>query len=230
MQAKSLPTPPPRPPPHPTPTHPAHPQVKSLLAEFHANTRGLRPERILFYRDGVSEGQFREVYLSEYSALREACAEMGDPAADCERGGGAGREAGAGCCGGAAARRCPRFGRQGGRQGGAGRGAAAHPVTTALPPFTARPPADAPPITFIIVQKRHQTRLFPMPQDNQNRDRSGNILPGGCWLVFFGVGRVWAGEAWQAAGGRAPPLAPAGLILGCVPPSHPGPCRHGCGH
>lgn len=39
--------------------------------------------------------------------------------------------------------------------------------------------ADAPPITLVIVQKRHHTRFFPMPQDQQNRDRSGNIMPGG---------------------------------------------------
>jgi hypothetical protein len=38
--------------------------------------------------------------------------------------------------------------------------------------------ADAPPITFVVVQKRHHTRLFPLPQDQQNRDRSGNVLPG----------------------------------------------------
>ena len=38
------------------------PQVKDLLREFHAVTRGMKPERIVFYRDGVSEGQFREVY------------------------------------------------------------------------------------------------------------------------------------------------------------------------
>lgn len=30
----------------------------------------------------------------------------------------------------------------------------------------------------MVVQKRHHTRLFPLPQDQQNRDRSGNILPG----------------------------------------------------
>ncbi|GAB4819183.1 hypothetical protein N2152v2_006229 [Parachlorella kessleri] len=93
--------------------------VKDLLREFNVQNRGLKPERIVFYRDGVSEGQFREVYYREYSALREACKEMGDPSSD-----------------------------------------------------------YAPPITFVIVQKRHNTRLFPMERDNQNRDRSGNVLPG----------------------------------------------------
>ena len=47
-----------------------------------------------------------------------------------------------------------------------------------LPLPAAPPPADSPPITLVIVQKRHNTRLFPMPQDQQNRDRSGNVLPG----------------------------------------------------
>lgn len=50
-------------------------------------------------------------------------------------------------------------------------------------------PADAPPITFVVVQKRHHTRLFPLPQDQQNRDRSGNVLPGEQHLrsLAFGV-------------------------------------------
>ncbi len=34
----------------------------------------------------------------------------------------------------------------------------------------------APPITFVVVQKRHHTRLF--PGDDRNKDRSGNVLPG----------------------------------------------------
>lgn len=51
------------------------------------------------------------------------------------------------------------------------------PAASALPSIP--PTADAPPITFCIVQKRHHTRLFPQPQDQQNRDRSGNVMPGG---------------------------------------------------
>ncbi|PSC71066.1 argonaute 1 isoform B [Micractinium conductrix] len=93
--------------------------MKSLLSEFHRVTRGRKPEHLIFFRDGVSEGQFKEVYFTEYSAVREACKEMGDPDSD-----------------------------------------------------------YAPPITFVVVQKRHHTRFFPLPQDQQNRDRSGNILPG----------------------------------------------------
>ncbi|RMZ53214.1 hypothetical protein APUTEX25_005203, partial [Auxenochlorella protothecoides] len=93
--------------------------VKSLLLEFYGATRGMRPESLLFYRDGVSESQFQEVYYKEYSALLEACAEMGDAGAEYR-----------------------------------------------------------PPITFVIVQKRHHTRFFPKSTDQSNRDRSGNVLPG----------------------------------------------------
>jgi hypothetical protein len=31
------------------------------------------------------------------------------------------------------------------------------------------------PITFIVVQKRHHTRLFP---SDSNKDKGGNVLPG----------------------------------------------------
>ena len=34
----------------------------------------------------------------------------------------------------------------------------------------------APPITFMVVQKRHHTRFF--PQTPQAGDRSGNVQPG----------------------------------------------------
>lgn len=44
----------------------------------------------------------------------------------------------------------------------------------------------APPITFLTVQKRHQTRLFPA---NQNEaDRSGNVKPGG-WAHMHALAR-----------------------------------------
>uniref|UniRef100_A0A7N0V8L2 Piwi domain-containing protein n=1 Tax=Kalanchoe fedtschenkoi TaxID=63787 RepID=A0A7N0V8L2_KALFE len=36
-----------------------------------------------------------------------------------------------------------------------------------------------PPVTFVVVQKRHHTRFFPFEHGNRNTtDRSGNILPG----------------------------------------------------
>jgi len=90
--------------------------AKELLQEFNRAT-GYKLESIVFYRDGVSEGQFDQVMKYEYAALREACQELGDPAA-----------------------------------------------------------GFAPPITFVVVQKRHQTRFF--PTDSRQRDRSGNVMPG----------------------------------------------------
>jgi eukaryotic translation initiation factor 2C len=36
-------------------------QAKELLLEFYGATGGKRPEALLFYRDGVSEGQFDQV-------------------------------------------------------------------------------------------------------------------------------------------------------------------------
>jgi hypothetical protein len=39
--------------------------VKSLLKAFYENTNGKKPEKIIFYRDGVSEGQFQDVLNSE---------------------------------------------------------------------------------------------------------------------------------------------------------------------
>lgn len=91
--------------------------AKELFQDFYNATGGKKPERIIFYRDGVSEGQFNDVLEYEYRALREACQEMGD--------------------------------------GSSG---------------------YAPPITFVIVQKRHQTRIF--AQDRRDTDRSGNVKPG----------------------------------------------------
>ncbi|CAB5168276.1 Piwi-domain-containing protein [Rhizophagus irregularis] len=87
--------------------------VKELLKTFY-QTCGRKPGRILFYRDGVSESQFRHVLQNEINAVRAAC--------------------------------------------------------------QALEPNYRPPITFVVVQKRHHARFFPM--DKQNTDRSGNCLPG----------------------------------------------------
>ncbi|CAM9418006.1 unnamed protein product, partial [Phaeothamnion confervicola] len=46
--------------------------VKELLLTFYA-LNGLKPARILFYRDGVSEGQFKEVLQFEVRAIEAAC-------------------------------------------------------------------------------------------------------------------------------------------------------------
>lgn len=86
--------------------------IRELFIAFRRST-GQKPHRIIFYRDGVSEGQFSQVLLYEMDAIRKACASLEE--------------------------------------------------------------GYMPPVTFIVVQKRHHTRLF--PADNQT-DRSGNIQPG----------------------------------------------------
>ncbi|KAL9247582.1 hypothetical protein vseg_021000 [Gypsophila vaccaria] len=87
--------------------------IRELLISFYKNT-GEKPKRIIFYRDGVSEGQFAHVLLHEMDAIRKACATL---------------EAG-----------------------------------------------YLPPVTFVVVQKRHHTRLF--AADTSLTDKSGNIMPG----------------------------------------------------
>jgi eukaryotic translation initiation factor 2C len=74
-----------------------------------------KPERIIVYRDGVSEGQFQQVLREELRGVREACLKV-----------------------------------------------------------------DAkyrPKITFIVVQKRHHTRLFP-EQTNDGCGKAKNVYPG----------------------------------------------------
>jgi len=47
--------------------------VKELLIEFYKANRRLKPSNIIFYRDGVSEGQFDQVLVHEVGAVQEAC-------------------------------------------------------------------------------------------------------------------------------------------------------------
>ncbi|AES65969.2 eukaryotic translation initiation factor 2c [Medicago truncatula] len=90
--------------------------IRELLLSFKRAT-GQKPLRIIFYRDGVSEGQFYQVLLYELDAIRKACASL--------------------------------------------------------------EPSYQPPVTFVVVQKRNHTRLFPNNHDDRNStDTSGNILPG----------------------------------------------------
>ncbi|KAH8500288.1 hypothetical protein H0E87_015513 [Populus deltoides] len=90
--------------------------IRDLLISFRKAT-GQKPLRIIFYRDGVSEGQFYQVLLYEMDAIRKACASL--------------------------------------------------------------EPNYQPPVTFIVVQKRHHTRLFANNhRDRNSTDKSGNILPG----------------------------------------------------
>lgn len=49
--------------------------VKELLIQFYRTTH-FKPTRIIFYRDGVSEGQFSQVLSHELRAIREACMKL----------------------------------------------------------------------------------------------------------------------------------------------------------
>ncbi|XP_064115910.1 protein argonaute-2-like [Macrobrachium nipponense] len=87
--------------------------TKNLLKAFYRFTKR-KPERIVMYRDGVSESQFLEVLSFELKEMRKACTEL---QADYQ-----------------------------------------------------------PAITFIVVQKRHHTRLFCQERDGVGRSK--NIPPG----------------------------------------------------
>lgn len=87
--------------------------MKEVLKSFYQSC-GQKPERILFYRDGCSEGQFKKVMEEEVAAIRAAC--------------------------------------------------------------TSLEPSYKPTLTFIVVQKRHHARFFPM--EPRDADRTGNCMPG----------------------------------------------------
>jgi eukaryotic translation initiation factor 2C len=86
--------------------------LKDLLKRYR-DMVGRLPARIIFFRDGVSEGQFQTIFHREARAIRAACSEVD---LNC-----------------------------------------------------------APPVTFIVIQKRHHIRMFPA---SNAQDRSGNVLPG----------------------------------------------------
>lgn len=46
--------------------------VKDLLVQFYRSTH-FKPNRIIFYRDGVSEGQFQQILQNELKDIRKAC-------------------------------------------------------------------------------------------------------------------------------------------------------------
>ncbi|XP_077490052.1 protein argonaute-2-like [Amblyomma americanum] len=90
--------------------------IKELLKAYYVETRN-KPLRIIFFRDGVSEGQFDIVQDQELSAIRKACLEFSPDG------------------------------------------------------------SYKPPITFIVVQKRHHTRFMPAnPEEGVGRAK--NIPPG----------------------------------------------------
>ena len=50
--------------------------TKYLLKKFFEKNNGRKPERIVMFRDGCSEGQFLTVLAKELLAMREACKEL----------------------------------------------------------------------------------------------------------------------------------------------------------
>ena len=89
--------------------------ARELLLDFYRETNQTKPNRIIFYRDGVSEGQFDQIRLEEVAAIQQACLSLQKD--------------------------------------------------------------YRPGITFIVVQKRHHTRLFP----TRSQDAIGkgkNVPPG----------------------------------------------------
>lgn len=49
--------------------------VKDFLLRYYRRTK-CKPTKILFYRDGVSEGQFEQVYMYELRAIQKACMDL----------------------------------------------------------------------------------------------------------------------------------------------------------
>jgi len=49
--------------------------VKNMLIKFYQSVR-VKPQRIIFYRDGISEGQFYQVMMYEVDAIKKACLEL----------------------------------------------------------------------------------------------------------------------------------------------------------
>ncbi|XP_021951101.2 protein argonaute-2 [Folsomia candida] len=52
--------------------------VLDMLIMFRRQTKGIRPRKIIYYRDGVGEGQFPEVLHTEMLAMRKACNSLTD--------------------------------------------------------------------------------------------------------------------------------------------------------
>ncbi|XP_054718038.1 protein argonaute-4-like [Uloborus diversus] len=51
--------------------------VLDLLRAYYRKNQGRKPEKIIFYRDGVSEGEFAKVKEHEVNCIRKACRRLG---------------------------------------------------------------------------------------------------------------------------------------------------------
>ena len=49
-----------------------------LLKKFFEGSKGRKPEKLIMFRDGVSEGQFLKVLANELVAMKAACRELED--------------------------------------------------------------------------------------------------------------------------------------------------------
>ena len=56
--------------------------MRRLLISFYKNTNGAKPKRIIVYRDGVSEGQFKQVQKEEVPQIIQACRDLGASAGE----------------------------------------------------------------------------------------------------------------------------------------------------
>ncbi|XP_076257754.1 protein argonaute-2-like isoform X5 [Rhynchophorus ferrugineus] len=95
--------------------------LKNIVVEqlhFFKQETNRMPEAIVFFRDGVSEGQFEEVVTKEVAAIRGACKQM-------------------------------------------------------------QKEGFEPRVTFLVVQKRHHTRLFPK-DSRDSQDKNNNVPAGTC--------------------------------------------------
>lgn len=91
-------------------------RFKDLLLDHYRASGKSKPDRLIMYRDGVSEGQFNEVQRAEVTQILAACQELDADWYQRVK------------------------------------------------------------LTFIVVQKRHHTRMF--PADSRDADRSGNVIAG----------------------------------------------------
>ena len=55
--------------------------TKQLLVNFFHKSGKRKPKRIVYYRDGVSEGQFEDILNLEMTAIQRACKELPDESA-----------------------------------------------------------------------------------------------------------------------------------------------------
>lgn len=51
--------------------------TSALIKQFETKLR-VRPQRLIFFRDGVSEGQFAQVLATEVASIRLACKKLGN--------------------------------------------------------------------------------------------------------------------------------------------------------